>query len=148
MLSLCWLDTLHTEAEDTGTEGEAKRKRLRANVLKELLNTETTYFTQLKTLDFSFIQLIKSKKELKVMNDAVFSSFVLCVPQIVSLSKELVYVSYSHLFLIAVFLTTTNNRGELTQKINKMEDSDQVQIGDTFVRVAPVFKMYQTYINK
>src|SRR3989344_5922171 len=36
------------EAEDTGAEGEAKRKRLRSNVLKELLNTETTYFTQLK----------------------------------------------------------------------------------------------------
>jgi hypothetical protein len=54
------------EAEDTGAEGEAKRKRLRSNVLKELLNTETTYFTQLKTLDFSFIQLLKNRKDLKV----------------------------------------------------------------------------------
>src|SRR3989344_5922169 len=54
------------EAEDTGAEGEAKRKRLRSNVLKELLNTETTYFTQLKTLDFSFIQLLKNRKDLRV----------------------------------------------------------------------------------
>lgn len=29
-----------------------------------------------------------------------------------------------------------------------MSDSDQIHVGDTFVRLAPVFKMYQTYINK
>lgn len=83
------------------------------------------------------------------MNDPVFSSFVLCVPQIVSLSKELVYVTSS---CTATEAATNVNQcchsGELTSKITKMEDSDLVHVGDTFIRMAPVFKMYQNYINK
>lgn len=141
-------------------------------MLKELLNSETTYFTQLKTLDFSFIQQLKNRKDIKVapahrlvmfpmlfvtglawmqvMGDPVFSNFVLCVPPIVSLSKELVYASSSSTcwVLSPLPLNNTGNRGALTSRINKMEDSDQVHVGETFVRLAPVFKMYQTYINK
>ncbi len=40
---------------------------MRGRVLKELLATETTYFTQVKTLDYAFVQPLK-KKDSKVFH--------------------------------------------------------------------------------
>jgi hypothetical protein len=105
---------------------EAKRKRIRAKVLKEMLDTETTYFTQLKTLDFNFIAPLKEQDSI-LFRDAQVNSMFSALPSILSLSKDLV--------------------GTMRNRITAGADADTITIGDVFVRFGPAFKMYQVYIN-
>eukprot|EP01087_Luapelamoeba_hula_P009341 TRINITY_DN2409_c1_g1_i1.p1 TRINITY_DN2409_c1_g1~~TRINITY_DN2409_c1_g1_i1.p1 ORF type:complete len:500 (+),score=101.11 TRINITY_DN2409_c1_g1_i1:8-1507(+) len=117
---------LSAQAKPRTEEEEAKRKRMRANVIKELTETEVTYYTHLKTLLFSFVEPLKTKKF--SISDPLIVTLFSFLPPIANLTKEIVH-------------------GLQTKTREAAGGEKPVDIGDIFLHLAPVLKMYENYLN-
>ncbi|KAL6051025.1 RhoGEF domain-containing protein [Balamuthia mandrillaris] len=107
----------------TGSDEEqrAKRERMRAASVKEMMDSETVYYTQLRTLMFSFVDpLVNGAHE--VVNDKTISSLFDSLQRITQLTKEI-----------------------LTELKKVLETTGKV--GEVFVKRAALLKMYSSFIN-
>ena len=98
-------------------------QRMRDASIKEFKESETKYYTQLKQLVMYFIEPVKKETGTNFVNFCKEPS-------------------------ISVILSTTITITSLTKQIvSDISKSGEVEIGAIFKNMAPVFKMYQDYIN-
>jgi len=120
----------------TEEEKEEKRIRMRKNTLKELMDTETIYFTHLKTLMYNFVQPLKEVDLKGADKEALLVPLLSSLAPLIQLTKEIMKG------IQAQFMASS--------EVENLEDVDQLeatQIGQVFAQWAPTFKMYQSYIN-
>eukprot|EP01090_Pellita_catalonica_P002036 TRINITY_DN11718_c0_g1_i2.p1 TRINITY_DN11718_c0_g1~~TRINITY_DN11718_c0_g1_i2.p1 ORF type:complete len:670 (-),score=116.91 TRINITY_DN11718_c0_g1_i2:118-2127(-) len=109
----------------TVDEKEARRAKLRMLSVREVYDSETLYYTHLKTLNMMFIDKMREHSLMKSIVGTLFNN------------------------LLSIMHVTKHILTQLRERIGigQTGEKTKIKVGDVFIQFAPVLKIYQNYIN-